>query len=321
MDIRQLRSFVRIVDLGSLSQAAKQLHVAQPALSQQMAKLEDDIGRPLLIRSARGVVPTENGRALYHHARLILRQFDQALSIARAENSEVQGMVTVGLPATTVAAIGLPLIQRLRSRYPGILINVVEAMSGHIAQLINQSQLDLAVLFAGNLSDRLTVEPLMIEELFLFLPDDSRLLPEGQTSVSIAEAAALPLILPTSSHGLRKRIATEFESRALTMNVVAEIDSLSLLMTCVHQHIGATIKPMGAIMQEGPKGRKWRCLRFSDAQLRRSNFLYSLPSGQLSPAATIVAGELKQSVCDLIADTGWAGFEAARQPEDNFAKL
>lgn len=316
MDIRQLRYFVKIVELGSLSRAAKLLYVAQPALSQQIAKLEEDVGKPLFVRTARGVSPTVNGQALYHHAKLVLRQFDQALSIAQAEFGAVQGMVSVGLPATTVAAIGLPLITRVRALYPGILINVVEAMSGHIDQLIRQNQLDLAVLFSGDLSSELTIEPLLVEELFLILPEDSPLLPPGQESVTLHEAAAIPLILPTSTHGLRRRIEAELQSRGLAANVVAEIDSLSLLMNCVAAGIGATIKPMGAIMQEGPKGRKWRCLSFADARLRRSNFLYSLPPASLTPSATVVANALKDVVTDLIADPAWRGFEPVADAEE-----
>lgn len=98
MDIRELRYFVQIVESGSLSGASRQLNVAQPALSQQIAKLEDQVGKPLFTRSSKGVAATENGLALYHHAKFMLRQFDQALSIARAETGQVQGMVSLGLP-------------------------------------------------------------------------------------------------------------------------------------------------------------------------------------------------------------------------------
>src|SRR3546814_4301420 len=94
-------------------------------------------------------------------------------------------------------------------------------------------------------------------------------LPRVRKSITIVDAAALPLILPTGAHGLRQRIAAEFENRCLNANVVAEIDSLALLMNCVYDDIGATIKPMGAVMQEGARGRKWRCLPISDARLRR----------------------------------------------------
>ena len=73
MDLRQLKYFVQIVESGSLAKASRQLYIAQPALSQQMARLEDEVGKPLLVRSSRGVVPTENGEALYHHAKFMLR--------------------------------------------------------------------------------------------------------------------------------------------------------------------------------------------------------------------------------------------------------
>ncbi len=311
MDIRQLRYFVKIIELGSLSRASKQLYVAQPALSQQVAKLEAMVGRPLLVRSSKGVTPTKHGTALYHHARLILRQVDQAISIAQSDAPAVSGMVSVGLPATTVAAIGLPLVKRVRERYPGILLNVVEGMSGHIEQMFQQNQLDLAVLFSCRRSETVSVEPLMVEELFLILRADSRHLPAGRRSVTLPEAAQAPLILPTARHGLRQRIAYEFENRGLGMNVVAEIDSLSLVMTSVNEDIGATIKPRGAVMQAGRTDRRWRCQPFSDAQLRRSNFLYALTGDFRTPAAAAVAAEIRDCVAELIEDHRYPGFEPA----------
>lgn len=311
MDIRQLRYFVRIVECGSLSKASRQLHIAQPALSQQLAKLEDLVGKPLFHRSSKGVSPTESGLALYHHASFMLHQLDQALSIARSEAGAIQGMVSVGLPATTVAAIGLQLVKRIRERYPGILLNVVEGMSGHIGHLMRLGQLDLAVLFSNDIAPDINIEPLLVEELFLIIPEHSRLVPSQRKTISLAEAAAIPLILPTSSHGLRQRITAEFENRGLTANVVAEIDSLSLLMNCAYDDIGGTIKPMGAVMHEGARGCKWRCLSFSDVRFRRRNFLYSLPTERLTPVAAIVAGELKECARELIANKSWTGFENA----------
>lgn len=312
MDIRQLRYFVQIVECGSLSKASRHLHIAQPALSQQLAKLEAQVGKPLLNRSSKGITPTENGLAFYHHARFVLRQFDQALSIARSEAGAVQGMLSVGLPATTVAALGLPLVRRIRARYPKVLLNVVEGMSGHIGQLMRLGQLDLAVLFSNDVAPDMAHEPLLVEELFLMIPEHSGLVPPGRRSVTIAEAASLPLILPTGSHGLRQRIAAAFENRGLSTNVVAEIDSLSLLMNCVYDDIGATIKPMGAVMQEGARGRKWRCLSISDARFRRRNFLYSLPPERLTTAAAVVAAELKETARELIESDTWPGFEEIR---------
>lgn len=315
MDIRQLRYFVQIVESGSLSKASRQLLIAQPALSQQLAKLEDEVGKPLVHRSPSGITPTDNGMALYHHALFMLRQLDQALSIARSETPAVQGMVSVGLPATTVAALGLALVRRVRERYPAILLNVVEGMSGHIGHLIRAGQLDLAVLFSHDAAPDLTAEPLLIEELFVIVPMDSQLVPAGSNAISMADAAKLPLILPTTAHGLRQRIAAEFENRGLTINVVAEIDSLSLLMNCVHDGIGATIKPMGAVMLDSARGRKCRYLTISDRAFRRRNYLYSLPAARCGTAAAAVARELKEAARDLVESRMWPGFEPARDAD------
>lgn len=320
MDLRQLRYFVQIVESGSLSKASRELHIAQPALSQHMAKLEDHVGKPLLNRSSKGVTPTDNGLALYHHARFMLRQQEQALTIARSESGPVQGMVTVGLPATTIATIGLPLVQGIRKRYPNVLLNVVEGMSGHIAQLMRLGQLDIAILFNNNIASDVTIEPLMVEELFLMIPEHSSMIEPGRRSISIAEAAELPLILPTATHGLRQRISAEFENRGLNEKVVAEIDSLNLLMNCVYADMGATIKPMGAIMTEEARGRAWRHLAFSDVEFRRRNFLYSLPAERLSPAAAIVVTELKATAVELLQRKSTPGFHSVKSSKPTLNK-
>jgi LysR family transcriptional regulator, regulatory protein for tcuABC len=314
VDLRQLRYFAQIVESGSLSKASRQLYIAQPALSQQVSKLEEEVGKPLLNRSSRGVAPTENGLALYHHARFMLRQLDQALSIARKESGAVQGMVSVGLPATTVSALGLPLVRRIRERYPNILLNVVEGMSGHLGQMMRLGQLDLAILFASDVALDMSVEPLLDEELFVLLPTHSTLIAPLRTSITIAEAAALPLILPTTTHGLRRRIAAEFEQRGLSARIVAEIDSLSLLMNCVYDGMGATIKPMSAVSLEGARGRKWRALSVTGARMRRPNYLYSLAPERLSTAAALVAAELKSTALELIATRAWTGVEPLTPP-------
>ncbi len=308
MDIRQLRYFVRIVECSGLSKAARELNVAQPALSQQVARLEEEVGRPLLHRSSRGVVPTESGLALYHHALFLLRQFDQTLAIARSEAATLRGMVSLGLPATTVSALGLALVRRIRRRYPGILLNVVEGMSGHIAWLMTQSQLDLAVLFSPDVAPDLAVEPLMEEELFLIVAADGGLVPPERTEITIAELAKVPLILPTASHGLRKRIDAGFEQQNLAPTVVAEIDSLALVMTCVHDGLGGTIKPTGAVMQEGPRGRRFDRLAIADVRFRRRNYLYALGPARQTTAAAVVAAELKATARELVLDGAWTGF-------------
>ena len=307
MDLRQLKYFVQIVESGSLAKASRQLYVAQPALSQHVAKLEAEVGKPLLIRTAKGVVPTENGAALHHHARFMLRQLDQALSIARQEPGTVHGMVSVGLAATTVCAVGVPLVRRIREKFPGIVLNVVEGMSGHLTQMMRLGQLDLSILFSRDAVPDLPAEALVEEELFVMLPASSDLIAPRRIKLSCAETAELPLILPTGIHGLRRRISAEFEQRNLTTRVVAEIDSLSLLMTCVRDGMGATIKPMSAALLEGKMRQDWRTLAISDADMKRPNYLFSVVPERLTPAAAAVRAELRDTVKALVETGAWRG--------------
>jgi len=321
MDLRQLRYFSQIVESGSLAKASRHLFIAQPALSQQVAKLESEVGKPLLTRTPRGVIPTDNGLALYHHAKFMLRQLDQALSIAREESGAVRGMVSLGLPATTVIALGLPLVRRVHERFPSILLNVVEGMSGHLGQMMRLGQLDLAILFSPDVAPDLRARALLEEQLFVLLPRHSDLVPARRTSLRLEEAARLPLILPTGAHGLRRRVSAELERRNLAANIVAEIDSLSLLMSCVYSGMGATIKPMAAILQEGDRGRQWRHLSISDATISRRNYVYSLAPEFLSPAAAAVATEIEATARDLAISGAWTGVDllvpdvVAEEPE------
>ncbi len=307
MDMRQLRYFVQIVESGSLAKASRQLFIAQPALSQQMARLEVEVGKPLLVRSSRGVVSTENGEALYHHAKFMLRQMEQAVAVARQETAAVSGRVALGLAPTTICQLGLPLTLHLRAKYPELRLNVVEGLSGHIEHMTRNGQLDLAVLFSQTAASDLSVETLLDEELFVILPAASPLVAPQRESLTLREVAALPLILPSPGHGLRRRIALEFERISLPLDATAEIDSLPLLMSCVAQGMGATIKPMAAIHSLGDTPLRWRCLRISDANMTRPNYLYALPPQKLSSSAAVVRDELRLVVRELVESGRWLG--------------
>lgn len=305
MNLKQLRYFAQIIESGSVAKASRQLYIAQPALSQQLKKLEDFVGKSLLVRSPKGVTPTENGLALYHHAKFILRQFDQALSIAQQDAIETHGMVTVGLPSTTLAALGLRLVQRIRAHYPKVLLNIVEGMSGHLTQMIRIGQLDIAILFKANVAPDLEITPIIEEELFVLIPPGSTCVAPEATQITLEQATRLPLILPTGKHGLRQRIDSECEVRNLAPHIVAEIDSLSLLMSCVRTGMGVTIKPMSALLLHEEERLRWRALAISDAHLSRRNYLYTIRQEMLSQAAALVALEIKSTVQQLAQSGEW----------------
>ena len=148
MDIRQLRYFLGIAEAGSISAAAARLRVAQPALSQQMAKLEAELGARLMERGPRGVMLTGAGEALREHAHVVLRDLERAREAVQAEaGGPVQGNVTIGLPTTVAMVLTLSLLLAMRERHPGVALHLVESQSGHLVEWLRQGRLDVAVLF------------------------------------------------------------------------------------------------------------------------------------------------------------------------------
>src|SRR3569833_1980855 len=129
MDSRRLRYFVQIVDSGSITRAAALSGVAQPALSQQLAILENELKVKLLDRSVSGVTPTAAGRILYARAQAILRQFEDLREAVHREEKPLSGTVILGMPPTMVSSFGLPLIERVCTQHPEMHLEIREVGS------------------------------------------------------------------------------------------------------------------------------------------------------------------------------------------------
>lgn len=147
MDIRRFKSFVVIVDTGSITRAADILHIAQPALSQQLAALEEHFGTKLLIRSQQGVVMTDAGAEVYRHAQIILRQMEQAHADVVAAGKHLAGRVSVGLtPFSGAATLSFELLAETRRRYPGIVLHLTESVGQTYSQMLMNNRLEIALI-------------------------------------------------------------------------------------------------------------------------------------------------------------------------------
>ena len=282
MELRQLRYFVRVVELGSMSRAALDLNLVQSALSQQISRLEGELSARLLQRTRKGVTPTEAGMAFFREAQLALRHAEQAGRAAR--QARLSGTVSVGLAPTTAAVLGLPLMHAMRERYPDVRLHMVESLSGHLTQMLNARQLDLAVLFETDAARRWSVTPLLEETLYL-IRSRQGLPPNAAATVSMAELGALPLILPTGPHGLRSTLDAAFTRAGLRPVLAAEIDSLALLMDAVDAGLGATLQPWAAVGRFADAAQRFHLAALDDPLARRPNVLCSLSDDELSPAA------------------------------------
>lgn len=280
MELRQLRYFVRVVEAGSIGRAAQSIGMVTSALSQQISRLEGELSTRLLRRSASGVEPTDAGLAFFRQAQLALRHADDA--VQAAQQARLAGHVSVGLPSTTAAILGAPFVQAMSQRYPDIRLHLVEALSGHLSDMLNGRLLDLAIVFQAESARRWSVTPLLDEPLFLLARPGMAGLPAGATT-RIEAIAHLPLVLPSARHGLRALVNHAYQQSSRTPLVAVEVDGLPVLMDVVQLGHVATIQPSSAMARIAPG--QLHMARIDDAHLFRPNLLASLSEDELSPAA------------------------------------
>jgi len=304
MELRQLRYLVRVVELGSISRAALDLDLVQSALSQQISRLESELSTRLLQRSPKGVTPTEAGLAFFREAQLVLRHAEQAARAA--QQSRLSGSVSVGMAPTTAAVLGLPLIRAMRERYPDVRLHMVESLSGHLTGMLNARQLDLAMLFDPRAGRRWSVVPLLEEKLFLI---QSRRTRAGKplARISLSQLGELPLILPTGVHGLRSTLENAFARAKYKPTLVAEIDSLAMLMDAVDGGLGCTLQPWAAVSRFGDAQERFHLTEITDTLARRVNSLCSLSDDELSPAGLAARVVLTDCATEAVRSGQWVG--------------
>ncbi len=192
LELRELRYFAAAARTGNLGRAAQELNVTAPAISQQLRKLEDDLGTPLLIRHARGVTPTPAGDQLLQRIETILRLLNAPLDSGRAE-TDFGGTVSLAVPAE----IGAPLVAEVRRSWPDLTIDLHESAGGGDETRLLDGLVDIALLSDPPELDELRIEPLLTEHLGLVVTPGNALARTSQP-LRLRDLTGVPLILPTS---------------------------------------------------------------------------------------------------------------------------
>jgi len=243
MNLRQLKYFVRIIELRNMTRAAESLHVAQPALSQQMALLEETLGVSLLVRGVKGVEPTAEGMLLYRHAQTILRQVDTTRSLLARTADQVTGTVSIGLASSTARILSLPLMQKVKDTLPSVVLEIVDTPSADLTKLVQQGRIDFSLSPDQQSVQGLLCTPLLLEDLFLLTHANVKL-PQGR--LTIPDFHHVPLILPSLPNTLRARVDHAFLSSRLVCNLFAQASSSAILIAAVREGMAATILPYSA---------------------------------------------------------------------------
>lgn len=309
IDIRQLRYFTTIADQRSFTRAAEVLNVAQPALSLHVRHMETELGVALLVRTPRGVEPTESGMILLRHARAILGQLAVAEEEIRGQAADPAGEVRLGLPATICEVIAVPLIREVHQRHPKIRLRLAEAMSGYVQDWLKEGRLDLAILYNDIADTRISSRSILQEELVLFgspsLAGGTTLPPPGNP-ISRSLAFDVPLILPAENHSLRRLLADQALALGRNLTTVFDVDSYTNIKALVAQDLGFSILPRRAIETAVDQGQ----LMFwpvSDPPLLRTIHLSTRKDRPRTNAVAAVERLTETLLTTLVASGAWAG--------------
>lgn len=301
MELRQLRYFVGVSEAGSLLKASAILHIAQPALGQQIAALEHDVGAQLFERSSRGMALTAAGRLFLEHAKVVLVDAERARLAVRESLAVPQGDVAVGLPTSVALAATLPILVACREQLPKVRLKLVESYSGFLREWLHSGRLDLALLYGDAPDPGLSKRALLDDRLVLVTAAGNKRVPK---KIALQALADWPLVLPGVDHGLRRIVDEACAPHGLALDVVAEIEALGSVKRAVQAGIGSTILPLCSVAQEVAEGSLRATVIDSPLMARRvvSALNVTRPA---TTATAAVAALVHDVVRDMVASGAW----------------
>ena len=240
MTLTQLRYFLAVIRCGSISGAATQIHVAQPAISQRLRQLEQELGQVLFKRLPRGIELTPAGHHLKAHALEILRRVDSVQDDFKSSDVNPIGRVTLAMSTAVNTKFCVEVLEQAARSYPNIKLTLTEHMSGTLLEWTESGRVDLAVVYDVPGNTPLAVHSLGKEDLYLVTdPVFKQRLPE---TVSLADIADLGLILPAFPQTLRLMIERTFaEHVGRAPNVMLDVDSTYAIKKLVSAGKGQSI--------------------------------------------------------------------------------
>jgi len=301
MDVRQLRYFTKIVELGSIRKASVELCIAQPALTHQMQRLEEEVNATLFNRHPRGVSLTDAGRLLLRKAILILEEVDRTVDELRAQSNVPSGRVSLAMQ-TVAARVLLPaVVDAFHALYPDVCLTVREGYSGFIYQWLAEGTVDLAI--CARIESRLNFEAIPLYREQMYLVGAGRKPVKGN-KISITQVAGLKHIVATELHEGRRAIHRAISAAGGTLNANIEVDSFETMKHLVMAGFGYAIIPRIGCRQEIQEGKLW-ALGITQSDLTRDFLLVQTRARSASFAVRELQRILMQEVAKIEAPGDW----------------
>jgi DNA-binding transcriptional LysR family regulator len=287
MELHQLRYFVTVVREGTFTKAAERLYITQPSLSEQIRKLEQELGSPLFERLGRTLALTNAGEAFLPHAERVLVEVEQARLRVQEVRGLRRGRITIGALPSAAGRLLPPYLAEFQHRFPGVEVALQEEdLSVSIEDLVHQGQLDMAIVRLPKRRMDLAARPLHREPMVLLAPPDHRL--STRLSVALAELAEEPFVVMKHGKGLRQLLEGVCGRAGFEPRVAVETGQLCSMVGLVLGGVGITVLPRMAAGSEGCQ------VPISDSFAYRELGVVWRQGHSLGPAASAFLGMLKQ---------------------------
>lgn len=284
MELRHLQAFVAIVEEGSLSAAAQRHHLSQPALSQQVRALEEELGETLLHRRPRGVEPTAAGELLVEHARGLLAQAERLRGDFRNRRELESGKIAFGIIPTLAPYLLPQLLGAFRKNHPGVIVEIDESRTDQLVPRVANGEIEFAILSGAPAAERkrasLSLRELFREPLLLATPDSHPL--------ALRKAPPMPrdldpaeIIHLSGGHCLAERTRRLWQG--CKSEYPLQCDQLATALAMVSAGMGVTIVPK--LAARAISHPKITCRAFAAPGLDRPIHLLKRRGPRLTPAA------------------------------------
>jgi LysR family transcriptional regulator, hydrogen peroxide-inducible genes activator len=264
MEIHQLRYVCAILESGNFSRAAERCQIAQPSLSQQVLKLEKDLGAKLFDRLGRSVRLTEAGRAFVPHARTILEQIEAARSSVAEKNADLRGSVAVGVIPTVAPYLMPSYTTAFAKKFPDAKLRIVEETTSVLIEGLRELSIDVAILALPLRNKDLDLFAIRTEPLFAVLSRDH---PRASSAtLTLKELRGESFVLLRDGHCFRDLSISTCARARITPHIAFESGQFSSLLGMVAAGFGVSLIPEMAI----DRNVACRYIRLSDVQAKRT---------------------------------------------------
>lgn len=284
MDLRQLNALLAVAEHGGFSAAARALHTVQSNVSTHVARLEKELGAPLIDRSTGK--PTKAGEAVLTRAIRIRAELEAVSSDVASLGATVSGTARLGMIGTTARWLAPLLFEALEEHYPEVRMVLVDATTTSLLPRVDRGDLDLAIVNLPAESLESQTEPLFDEDRILLVPPDH---PLGATpEVALAELAGHDLLLEPVGTAFRDELDVQAAAVGVRLKARAEVDGMRLLTSLVIAGFGAAILPASAIppVPDGA-GTPWRVIAVDGLRPRSVGLAHRRRGLLSSPAAAV----------------------------------